>query len=180
MSISFGIKKKFDFLGSRYAALFGMLIILLFQPWVNEMIMSLGTWIIFFSAFLNFFQIILKRNVDRSVIILLFMMVLSLLSLLASSKISYNVLVFLFCFWEIPIFWSNSTYKTDRTFKKHIYLVFLFLSIYCILLSLSSVSQIKKSSNTATTKNRSFTIFRSKKAAALNKTKKHTSKNIPV
>ncbi len=140
MSISIGKKKIFGLLESRYAALFGMFIILLFHPWSNTAVMSAGTWIIFFSAFFNLFQVISGKFSKRSSITLLFMLALSFLSVVASMKISYEALVSLFCFWEIPVFWGASTHEVNRAFKKHMYIVFLILSVYYIYLSFSSVS----------------------------------------
>lgn len=140
MVISLGKKKIFDLIKSRYLALFGMLIILLFQPWRNNAMMSLGTWIIFFSTLFNLFQVISEKFAKNSSLILLFILALSVFSIVVSMDFTYSSLVALFCFCEIPIFWETSIYPAKDNFKKHIYITYLILSVYYVFLSFSSVS----------------------------------------
>ncbi len=140
MLISIGGKKLLGSSESQYVALFGMILILVGQPWGQHALMSLGTWLIFLAAFYDLIKITSMRFLPVPAILLICILLLSLFSMIATFEFSYQSLVALFCFWEIPIFLQFSTQNITNAFREKIYYVFLALAGYYTFLSLSSVS----------------------------------------
>ncbi|MBQ8747339.1 MAG: hypothetical protein IJZ08_05660 [Clostridia bacterium] len=125
---------------SRYVALIAMALILVSQPWGQTVLVSIGTWMIFFAAFYDMMKAFRMRFTRPSAIVLFSILILSLFSLVAAAGFTYKSFVALFCFWEIPIFLQFSTQNITRNFAKKVYYLFLGLATYYLFLALSPLA----------------------------------------
>lgn len=123
-----------------YISLIAMLAILIGQPWQNSMLISIGTWTIIFSVTLSFLVSLSWKIKAKHLFLLLFLLCISLFSMLASGAISYRSIVAALCFIELPmgLFYTDDRVKTKVC--KAVYLVFYALSFYHIYLRFTNLA----------------------------------------
>lgn len=116
--------------------LLGMLLIQVANPFGKSSIVSLGTWTIFLATFSCLVYIVLTKKLDNlSFICLLGMFILSILSMLFNDSFSFDSMVSIMCFLEIPIFLCFIEDMGIKNLRKSIYIVFVALSLFYIFLS---------------------------------------------
>ena len=125
-----------------YAMLLGMLMIQIGSPIQVEVIMSLGVWVIFIASLLAFVVAIRRTTPDKYLFVFIVLVLTLMISLVRSLDFSYNNLVVMFGFLEIPIFMLAYPKINSGRVKKVLYVCFFVLSVYYIILSFTSLSHV--------------------------------------
>ena len=125
-----------------YCLLWGLMFIQVFRPLRVPMMVSVGTWLIIFVTLINFgVNIFFRKYVDRYFLLLLLLSVVTILSMMISGNISYQAIVVMMCFLEIPLFVSAQN-RIDNMTHKAIYMVFVILGIFYIVQGCSAYAYL--------------------------------------
>lgn len=126
-----------------YLMLIGMVLIQVSAPFDLSIFMSMGVWLIVASSILAFIiPFLCNKRYDSCVLLVMALVGLIILSVSFSFSFSYSSIVDAICFLEIPLFISAyNRVDTDKV-KKAIYIFFTFLSVFYVIISLTSLAYI--------------------------------------
>lgn len=126
-----------------YILMFGLLAIQIASPLRIDLMVSLGTRMIFGSTILAFIlSVKLRKNRDVYFLTIILLMIIVVLSMIVSMNLSYKGIVAALSFLEIPLFMEAYPKINSQNIKKTIYISFTILSIYYNLISFTSLSHI--------------------------------------
>ncbi len=124
-----------------YLMLMGMMAILIASPLRIYAFVSLGTWTIVASCLLAFVLSFNQKSYSYILIAFFWLVGITVISLFCSD-FSYSQVVVAICFLEIPLLMTSYSEIKNDAIKKAIYVCYTILSVYYIILSLSSRSNV--------------------------------------
>ena len=123
--------------------LVGMMSIQIAYPIRINALVSLGTWMIVAAALMAFALAVVKQRInDRYLFNIIILSICVLLSLIFSFSWSYQDVVVAFSFIEIPLFLAAYPKVRERSVVRKIFACYIVLSIYYLVLSFSTLSNI--------------------------------------
>ena len=129
-----------------YVTLVGMMLIFFTQPYKLSQFTSLGTTVITLSTLLALFAIFFLRGIRKPEkgiwnedSLLLFLIFVVLLVFIFAGQYSYSKIVPMVCFLEAPIL-MNSVSNSTRKIRNIVFGLFYLFSVYCIILSQTSIA----------------------------------------
>ena len=129
-----------------YVTLVGMMLIFFAQPYKLSQFASLGTTVITMATLLSLFEIFFLRGIRRQEkgvlnedLLLLFLIFAVVFVYIFAGQYSYSKMIPMVCFLEAPIL-MNSVSHSTRKIRNIVFWVFYLLSVYCIILSRTSVA----------------------------------------
>lgn len=126
-----------------YIMLIGMMVIQLFIPLRISFMVSLGIWAIFASSIFSFVVAGIPRKKNNQYLFIVLVMILNIFfSMLCAFALSYRGLVVALSFLEIPLFMAAYPNINNSSIRKAVYRCFVILSVYYIILSFTSLSNI--------------------------------------
>lgn len=126
-----------------YIMLIGMLLIQIGNPQQIDIIVSLGTWLILFSAVISFMSALLNSRIEKGALLrYVLLSVVVLCSVIISFSWQYRNIVVALSFLELPLFFLAYKKDSSKYVARAIYATFLILSVVYSIISLTPLANI--------------------------------------